>query len=210
MATVGETEAVVQQALVKYQAELATAAESDKPRKSAVVVALVSLLANQYVNTSRYPEAIAAYGEILALQPKNVIALNNRAMIMAGTQQNLPQALEQIEKAIELIGPKPMVVDSLAMVLLANGKNAEALEAAKQVMLEKPERLDPVADQELAKSWGGYSFHLALMYDANGDQAEAIKAMQEAKTLGFGKADVSRLELPDWQKLVAKLGLEMD
>jgi hypothetical protein len=77
-------------------------------------------------------------------------------------------------------------------------------------MLEKPDRLDPVADKDLAKSWGGYSFHLAVMYDANGDQAEAVQAMQEAKTLGFRKADVSRLELGYWDKLVAKLGLEME
>ncbi|MHB8972306.1 MAG: tetratricopeptide repeat protein [Pirellulaceae bacterium] len=210
MATVSETEAVVQQALAKYQAELATAAESDKPRKSAEVVALLSLLGGYNVNTSRYPEAIAVYGEILALQPKNFIALNNRAMILSGTKTNLPEALQQIEQAIEQVGPRPMLVDSLAMVLLANGKNAEALEAAQQVMLEIPTPVELKADPELAKSWGGYYFHLALMYDAKGNQAEVVKALQEAKSLGFGAGDVSPLERQDWQKLVAKSGLEVN
>ena len=211
MAEVGETEDVLRKALSKYQQELATLEGPEnatkKQKKEAEVISLMSLLANQYVNTKQYDKAMGTYTEILSRQNKNVIALNNRAMIMAGRSANLDDALSQINVAVNLIGPLPMIVDSKAMVLLAAGKKQEALAAAKQVMTERPDRLDPALDKGLAKQWGGYCFHLALMYDANGDQAEATKALQEAMKLGFGADDVFDLERPAWTKLVEKLGI---
>ncbi len=205
MAAVGEVEDVLQKALSKHQTELATLEGREKENKEAEVISLMSLLANQYVNTKRYNEAMDTYTEILSSKKENVIALNNRAMIMAGRSKNPDEALSQINVAVNLIGPLPMIVDSKAMVLLAAGKKQEALAAAKQVMTERPDRLDPALDKGLAKQWGGYCFHLALMYDANGDQAEATKALQEAMKLGFEEADVFDLERPAWTKLVEKL-----
>jgi tetratricopeptide (TPR) repeat protein len=211
MAEVGEVEAVVQQALLKYQTELATLEGPEnatkKKMKEAEVISLMSLLANQYVNTKRYSEAVGTYADILSRQPENVIALNNRAMIMAGGSEKLDEALLQINDALNIIGPLPMIVDSQAMVLLAAGKTQEALEAANRVMLEKPDRLDPASDKQLAKQWGGYYFHLALISDANGDAAGAASAMREADKLGFKEADLFDLELPAWKKLAAKLGM---
>ena len=77
---------------------------------------------------------------------------------------------------------------------------------AQQVIGERPDRLDPAKDKELAKDWGQYYFHLALTYDANANRAEAVKAFQQAVRLGFGETDVAALERAKWQQLIASTG----
>ncbi|MHB8865602.1 MAG: tetratricopeptide repeat protein, partial [Pirellulaceae bacterium] len=205
MATVTETETVVQQALTKLQQELTTCEESNKLRKKAEVTGVMALLASHYVNTENYTQAIDTYGKMLALQPDNFVATNNRAMILAGLRQDLPTAVKDINKAVETMGPRPTVVDSQAMVLLADGHYADALKAAQQVMLQKPDTLDPLIDPEQAKHWGGYYYHLAMIYLANRNSAEASKAKQVALSLGFTKEDEPLLDAPAWQKWTAEL-----
>ena len=205
--TVGEAERIAQLALVRTQQELASDANLSPVQRSSKtgdVTTLLSLLGGHYLGSKRYDEAMQAYTQVLALSPGNFVALNNRAMIMAGTKTNLPEALTQIDSAIQRAGPLPLIVDSKSMVLYAAGKYAEALEAARQVIAEVPDQLDPVRNPGLAKNWGGYYFHLALMLDANKDPAGAAEAMKKARELGFGEADVSDLELGLWKEMAAK------
>jgi tetratricopeptide (TPR) repeat protein len=207
LGTVGEAERIAQQALVKTQQELATDANlspNQKSAKTGEITTLLSLLGGHYLGSKRYEEAMQAYTQVLALNPGNVVALNNRAMIMAGTKTNLPEALTQIDSAIQRVGPLPLIVDSKAMVLYAAGKYVEALEAAQQVIAEVPDQLDPVRNPGLAKNWGGYYFHLALMLDANQKPSDAAEAMKKARELGFGEADVSDLERGLWKEMAAK------
>jgi acetyl-CoA acetyltransferase len=89
-------------------------------------------------------------------------------------------------------------------VLLAAGEKEKALAAAQRVMSEKPMRLDPAVDEELARQWGGYYFHLALILDENGDAAAAATAWQEAKKLGFTEEDVFKMELRHWKRMADK------
>ncbi len=132
----------------------------------------------------------------------NVVALNNLAMI---TKDSDPAAaLQKITTALEVVGPAPIFVDSQAMVLLAAGEKQKALAAAQRVMSEKPMRLDPAVDEELARQWGGYYFHLALILNENGDTAAAATAWRESKKLGFTEEDVFKMELPAWQRLADK------
>ncbi len=207
LGTVGEAERIAQLALVRTQQELASDANLSPVQRSSKtgdVTTLLSLLGGHYLGSKRYDEAMQAYTQVLALSPGNFVALNNRAMIMAGTKTNLPEALTQIDSAIQRAGPLPLIVDSKSMVLYAAGKYAEALEAARQVIAEVPDQLDPVRNPGLAKNWGGYYFHLALMLDANKDPAGAAEAMKKARELGFGEADVSDLELGLWKEMAAK------
>jgi tetratricopeptide (TPR) repeat protein len=206
LTSVGEAELITQQALVKTQQELAAlaaATDSDVAKFTKVneVITLLSLLGDHYLATKRYDEAMQTYTQILALDPGNIVALNNRAMIMAGTKTNLPEALAQIDAALKRVGPVPLIVDSRAMVLHASGKYAEALEAAQQVIKEAPEKLDPVRNPDLAKNWGGYYFHRALMYQALKDPTSAAADMQKARELGFGESDVSDLEMGLWKEI---------
>ena len=174
---------------------------------------LLSLLANHDFNTGhadpqRYQRAAALYTEILAMQPANVEAIQQSGDDPGGQRRELgvPHC-HQINQAVASNGPLPMVLDAQAMILLASGKPQEALEAARQVITERPDGIDPATNAALAKNWGSYYFHLALVYDANGNAAEAIKAFQKAVKLGLGDTDVFALERPQWQELVKKLGV---
>lgn len=207
LTSVGEAELITQQALVKSQQALAGAPDSlpmEKFQRANEVATLLSLLGGHYLATKRYNDAMQAYTQVLALAPNNIIALNNLAMIMAGTKSKLPEALGQVESAIRLIGPIPLIVDSKAMVLHASGKYPEALEAAQQVIAEEPDDLDKQSGSDLAKSWGGYHFHLALMYDATNGTVNAAKEFKRARELGFGEADVSDLEVALWKEMAGK------
>ena len=170
---------------------------------------VLSVTANHYVNTQRYREAVALYTEILKHQPENTIALNNRAMILAAQASDLKMALKDINGLIEREGPLPMLVDTQAMVLRAAGKHQQALAASRRVLSEKPSQLDAASNKNLAKQWGGYYFHLALMCDANGDARGAADAMREAVALGFQSSDVFDPELPDWSRLVAQFNMDI-
>lgn len=203
--SVGEAELIAQQALVKRQQELAASAPNVDAGKLNNVTTLLSLLGGHYLATKRYDEAMQAYTQILNLNPGHIVALNNRAMIMAGTKTNLPEALTQVDSAIQMVGPLPLIVDSKAMVLYAAGQYIEALAAAQQVIAEVPDHLDPVKSPGLAKTWGGYYFHLAVMFDANKEQAGAAEAMKKARELGFGEADVSDLEMGLWKEISGKI-----
>lgn len=202
--SVGEAERIAQEALVKGQQELAASAPNVDGRKLNEVTTLLSLLGGHYLAAKRYDEAMQAYTQILNLNPGHIVALNNRAMIMASTKTNLPEALTQVDSAIQMVGPLPLIVDSKAMVLFAAGQYKEALAAAQQVIAEVPDHLDPVKSPGLAKTWGGYYFHLAVMLDANKEQAGAAEAMKKARELGFGEADVSDLEMGLWKEISGK------
>lgn len=206
LASVGEAELIAQQALVKAQQELAASStDVEKSSKAGEVTTYLSLLGGHYLASKRYDEAMQAYTQILNLNPGHIVALNNRAMIMAGTKTNLPEALTQVDSAIQMVGPLPLIVDSKAMVLYAAGQYIEALAAAQQVIAEVPDHLDPVKSPGLAKTWGGYYFHLAVMFDANKEQASAADAMKKARELGFGEADVSDLEMGLWKEISGKI-----
>ena len=205
-----DVEEVLQQVLLKTQAAWEGAAdENAKGRSLQEYLLVLSVTANHYVNTQRYREAVSLYTEILKHQPENTIALNNRAMLLAARASDLKTALQDINKVIKLQGPLPMLVDTQAMVLRAAGNHQQALAASRRVLSEKPSQLDAVSNENLAKQWGGYYFHLALMCDANGDARGAADAMREAVALGFQSSDVFAPELPDWTRLVAQFNMEV-
>lgn len=203
-----EVVGIVQQALLKKQKELEGEQDPQKQRAlQAEAINIMALLADYHLEAEQYDQTLALYTEILKRSPNDVRALNNRAMILASQRRELNQAVSEIDQAISLSGPHPVLVDSQAIVLLAAGKKAEALQAAKRVMTEKPDRLDPAVNERLAKQWGGYYFHLAWISDANGDKAAAIAALQEAIKLRFSEEDVFKPELPVWKTLVQELGI---
>jgi tetratricopeptide (TPR) repeat protein len=159
-------------------------------------------LAELYLGTQRFEDAIGAYREVLSNQRENVIALNNTALMLTTT--NPAQARKQIEIAMQLVGPLPTIVDSYAMILLANGEKEQALTAARRVISEKPVLLDPELYPAMARQWGGYYFHLAAILDANGQTTEALEAMGEALRLGAEESDVFEPELPLWRRMLEK------
>lgn len=78
------------------------------------------------------PEAEKQYREVLELQPENALALNNVAWLMATAKK--PGAVALAEKAVELLPDRPVIMDTLATALAAEGQPAKAVDIMRQAM----------------------------------------------------------------------------
>ncbi|MFM7518383.1 MAG: tetratricopeptide repeat protein, partial [Pirellula sp.] len=76
---------------------------------------------------SNESQAIETFRRIVQDRPKDVIALNNLAMLLADSPTNSKDALPLINRAIELVGTKAALMDSKAYVLLRLGRYEEAI-----------------------------------------------------------------------------------
>ena len=61
-------------------------------------------------------EAVAEYREALRLQPDSIAALNNLAWMIAHQKGRGTEALELINRAIEVMGPHPSLLDTRGVV----------------------------------------------------------------------------------------------
>ena len=68
----------------------------------------------------------------------NLGAMNNLAVLLALQKRDLSKARQLVEKAVEIAGPLPALLDSRASVYLALGKPEQALTDLQQVVGEEP------------------------------------------------------------------------
>ena len=132
--------------------------------------ALLANVASIRVLQDRPSEAIELYRQILKQQPNNVEVLNNLATMLAEQPEpeNRKEALECIERAIELAGPQPGLLDTKGMALFYDGKPDQAL-GALQAAAQAPNP-DP-----------RYCFHLAVACGRLGQLDKARAALQQAR-----------------------------
>jgi tetratricopeptide (TPR) repeat protein len=88
---------------------------------------ILQSLADLWIWRSNESQAIETFRRIVQDRPNDVIALNNLAMLLADSPANSQEALPLINRAIELVGPKPALTDSKAYVLLRLGRYDEAI-----------------------------------------------------------------------------------
>ena len=79
----------------------------------------LSLVGQQRQATQDVPGAVAAYRAVLAIDPDDVIALNNLAWMLNATGK--PEAVDLAERAYRLAPLNPSVIDTLGTVLVAQG-----------------------------------------------------------------------------------------
>lgn len=77
------------------------------------------------------------YREVIDRDARNIVALNNVALLMA--QQNRPGALAMAERAVALTPDAAPMQDTLAQAALAEGQPARAVEAARAAVRLAPE-----------------------------------------------------------------------
>lgn len=148
---------------------------------------LLILMADLYAGQGRYDEAEKIYREVLGTEPDNAVAMNNLAVMLALKKAELPEALKLINKALEISGPVPQMLDSRATVYMAMGKPAEALKDLETA----------VADLDGPTQY----FHQAHAYLLSGKQTEARNAFEEAKKRKLTRASVQPLEQPVFDQL---------
>ena len=129
----------------------------------------------------RYPEAMELYRLVLARDPENVLALNNLAWLLALKMDQGDDARPLIDRALGVLGPRPELLDTSAVVYLAQRQPEKAI-----ADLQKAAKLDAPT--------GARCFHLARAYQLAGNQAEARRAFRQARDLGLRRAQLHPVE----------------
>jgi len=115
------------------------------------------------------------------------VALNNLAVFLGHRGKDLDQALEMVNKSIELAGPVGSLLDSRATVYLG----MEEWEAAIDDLQEA------ISDSPTAPRY----FHLAEAHYGFQDIIEARKAMTKAESMGLSRKDLRKVEIPRYEAL---------
>jgi tetratricopeptide (TPR) repeat protein len=120
----------------------------------------------------RFDEAEALYRQVLDEEKdsENVMALNNLAWLLAHRHKNRQLALEKINQAIEVAGPRAELLDTRAVVYLSLGQSARAITDLESALEDTP-------------SPARY-FHLARAHHMARQAAAARKALDKAKLSG--------------------------
>lgn len=131
-------------------------------------------------------ESRAVYTRIVDRSPKDPIALNNLAFLLAVDLNNPKEALPYAQRAFTLMPEDAGVLDTMGWVQFLLGQRDEAYDLLRKSVDLKP--------------FSGNTYHLALVYIARGDTITGRKMLDSAKRL----AEQSKEE--DWLlKVNAKL-----
>lgn len=121
-------------------------------------------LGSAYVVAKQSKAAIAQFEDVLKLQPKNVVALNNLAYLYY-EQKNGP-ALEYAERAHQLAPDNPAVLDTLGFILVDQGNTVRGLPLLQKAAGMAPGSMD-------------IRYHLAFGFFKSGDKLNAKKELEQ-------------------------------
>jgi tetratricopeptide (TPR) repeat protein len=171
-------------ARVARRLEAAERAHADRP-------ALTRYLADLRVLQDRYDDAAALYRQVLARDPRSLTAVNNLAWLLSTKQGQHDEALRLLNQAIAEAGEQAQLLDTRALVYLAQGKSEPArrdLELAIQDNATPPLYL-----------------HLAEAHWRTKRRAEAKRALGKAESLGLAAAQLGTEDREMYRHLVAVL-----
>jgi tetratricopeptide (TPR) repeat protein len=136
-------------------------------------------------------EAVKAYDHVLQQDPNNVLALNNLSVLLAFRGQARMEVLGLIERAIELSGPVPGLLDSRGIVHLSLGQWEQAKNDLEEVANSEPA---PASYFRLARAY--YELH---------DLPHAKSALEKAYAADGKVEKLHPLERPAYEELVNRL-----
>jgi putative PEP-CTERM system TPR-repeat lipoprotein len=99
-----------------------------------------SYLGEQALRTRDLKVAVAQYEAVIALQPDNVVALNNVAWALG--QLGDPKALGYAERALKLAPDSPAVLDTIGVLLMSRGEAVKGSEHLARAVTLAPDRHD--------------------------------------------------------------------
>lgn len=156
--------------LIKYHRALAATGQAQIAEQRLLAwlkskpadIGVRSYLAEVYLQTARYPEAIAQYQMLLQVQPNHIVGLNNLAAVYQ--QEKDSRALATAQKAYALAPEHPGIQDTLGWILVEQGQLAQGIS-----LLNKALRTAP--DVALIR------YHLGAAWARAGKKAEAKKEL---------------------------------
>lgn len=155
-------------------------------------LALKLALAELHALRQDFAVAEQVYREVLAVDPKNLVALNNLAWILAPRADAADEALRMVERAIELYGATGEMLDTRARILISAGKYDRA-----------------VADLTDAINQGATPlrfFHLAIAQLRMSKSELAVETFKQARARGLDSKTIHPHDLPTFKLLTDRAG----
>ncbi len=149
---------------------------------------IIATLALALDSAGQKAQARTAYEQCLKLDPRNGVALNNLAYLLAENNGDLDQALTYAQRAKQLLPALNEVSDTLGWIYLKKQLTDNAVETFKEIVEKQP-------------SHSTYRYHLGLAYAQKGDR---LKAIQELN--GALKSNPPKDEQDKIRQLLTKLG----
>jgi tetratricopeptide (TPR) repeat protein len=141
----------------------------------------------------RFDEAEALWRRVLASAPDHAGAINALAWLLALRDPGkAEEAIELIDRAIELVGTNPLMVDTRAVARIQLGQVDRAVEELLTVRNVSPPN-------------PSFALHLAWAYQVQGRIDQARLELQAAEKLGLKVQELDPLERAIVQKLRQKL-----
>ncbi len=134
-------------------------------------------------NLGRWTEAKSVYEAVLKLDPKNGVALNNLAFLLAehGGAGELEEALTKATQAKQLMPNLPEVTDTLGWIYLKKNLPDAALDHFSKLVQSSPD--NPT-----------FRYHLGMALQMKGDKPRAIKELQDALKHNPTKAERDKIQ----------------
>ena len=130
---------------------------------------------------------------MLRANPDNVEVLNNLAWLLAPTRpEESPEAAELVDRAIEIVGSDPTLLDTRAVVSLQLANPDAAIKDLSDALAANSKKL-------------ALNFHLARAHQMKKSFAEAGKAFRKGEKLGLKEDKIDPLERETYCRLRVEL-----
>ena len=149
---------------------------------------VASTLALSLDANGRRQEATQAYEQAIKLDPRNAIALNNLAFLLAENGGDLDQALTYAQRAEQMMPSMNEVSDTLGWIYLKKNLSDNAMDIFERLCQRVPDN-------------STYRYHLGLALSQKGDKPRAIKELQQALRSNPSKEEEGKI-----RDLISKLG----
>ena len=135
----------------------------------------------------QYAEAIAIYRAILAREPKQAVALNNLAFLIAVKDGQTEEAIRLIDAALAVTGPHAEFLDTRAVILTRANRAEEAISDLQRSIADAPSAVK--------------QFHLTQAYLKANRMQGAVDAYRRAAEQGIKPDDFHPLERPELDRV---------
>jgi predicted Zn-dependent protease len=143
-------------------------------KKHSENVSLLQAEAVRQASQGQFDGAIAMFQRILAVDPENVLALNNLATMFAERSHQRAEALQYIERAIEIGGRQPALLDTQGTIFLKIDDAEKAIASLEEATIG-------------GASDARFYLHLAAAYHRAQRPADAARMLTEARALALEK-----------------------
>ena len=171
------------------RAEPILAAAEQKSANDANVLLKIS---NVRIVQGKLDDAIRLLEKIVQLDAKNVLALNNLAMIMSERPGQREKAIKYIDQALAITGDRPDLCDTKGSIYLYDNQPAEAVKCLE--FAARTAGSNPIIQ-----------FHLAAAYFGTNKLEDAARCFRESMAAGLEKqllTDSDRKLMADMQRLL--------